>query len=319
MALVYDEPIVHGVSGDLPEDFGAEYEETAAIDGLVQALGSNGHHVLRVPFNEDFFARMRSEDPDVVFNIAEGIRGPARESIVPGWLDHLHIPYTGSDGLALAVTLDKALTKGIVSSLDVLTPKYRQIRSIGEIDGIDLRFPMFVKPNAEGSSMGIRHASLVASPEELKRQVAWILSEYNQDCLVEEYVPGKEFCVAVLGNDDPQILPIAQVRGPSEFYSYEEKSRHNKQVVCPAPLAEETSTRMAADGLAIYRTLRCRDLARIDFKLDGEGQPAFLEINPLPGLACDYGIFPTQAAAAGLGYNELIGKIVQLALTRSEK
>jgi len=319
VALVYDEPPVATVEGHLPEDFGAEYEEAIAIDGLFQALVANHRQSIRIPFNEDFFARIRSAGPDIVFNIAEGARGPTRESIVPAWLDHLQIPYTGSDGLTLAATLDKALTKHIVSSLGIATPRYRRIGSISELEEIGIGFPMFVKPNAEGSSMGIRHASRVTSPTELRRQVEWVLREYSQDCLVEEFAPGPEFCVAILGNEDPQALPIAEIRAPSDFYSYEEKSRHIKEVVCPATLPDEAGVRMSEAGLEIYRALRCRDLARLDFRIDVTGQPAFLEINPLPGLAREYGIFPAQAAAAGLAYDDLIERIIQLALARGEQ
>jgi len=176
---------------------------------------------------------------------------------------------------------------------------------------------MFVKPNAEGSSMGIRHASKITSPAELVRQTEWVLRQYRQDCLLEAFVPGRELCVAILGNNNPQVLPIAEIHFADEFYPYEEKSRHSKKITFPDDLPGNIVHQMREAGLCIYSTLRCRDLARIDFKIDSAGRPAFLEINPLPGLAREYGIFPYQAAAAGIGYTDLIERIVQLAAGRS--
>lgn len=317
IALVYDEPMIASEHESLPEDIGAEFESVSAIEGLSQALEVNDHEVVHLPFSGDFFTTVKTISPDLVFNIAEGIRGPGRESIVPAWLDHLEIPYTGSDGLTLAVTLDKSLTKTIVSSLGIYTPAYKRINSLSDLAQINLEFPLFIKPNAEGSSMGIRHSSMVTSQADLERQVAWVLDEYRQDCLIEEFVPGREFCVAILGNDDPQILPIAEIINPGDFYSYEEKSQHHKRVQCPADITDEIHYRMTEAALAIYHVLWCRDLARLDFKFDSNGSPAFLEINPLPGLARDYGIFPFQARAADMSYDQLIEKVVQLAWERA--
>jgi len=315
--LVYDEAqrVLPGRAA--PEDFGAEYESEATIQGLLDAIRACGHQAMGAAFGEDFPQCVRQVDPDLVFNIAEGVRGPARESIAPAWLDHLGVPYTGSDGLALAVSLDKALCKTLVTPLGVRTPDFKRVAALSDVEGVEWRFPLFVKPNAEGSSMGVRYSSKVETPEELARQVQWVLQEYRQDCLVEEFAPGREFCVGLLGNDELQVLPIVEIRSRGDFYAYEDKHAHRKQLVCPADVPCRAGEQMRAIAVEVFRALRCRDLARVDFKLDDAGDPLFLEINPLPGLSSQYSIFPVQARAAGYTYEGLIGHIVELAVQRT--
>ncbi len=164
--------------------------------------------------------------------------------------------------------------------------------------------------------MGIRRASLVRTDEELTRQVRWVLDNYGQDCLVEAFAPGREFCVGLLGNGKPEVLPIAEIRTAGDFYSYEDKHEHRKELICPAKISGELAQEMTEMALTVFRLLDCRDLARADLKLDGQGQPAFLEINPLPGLSPYYSIYPQQAEAAGIAFGELIGQIIELACRR---
>jgi D-alanine-D-alanine ligase len=319
VVLVYDAPFSAPTPVGLPEDFGAEYEDAATIDALLASIRACGYEAEGLVLDDDFPQRIRAAAADLVFNIAEGRRGRARESLVPGWLDHLGIPYTGSDGLALAVSLDKAMTKTLAVAHGVHTLAFERIGRAEEVDGIDLNFPLFVKPNGEGSSMGVRRASLVETPEALRRQVAWVLDTYRQDCLVEEFAPGREFCVGLLGNGDPRLLPVVEVRSEDGFYPYEEKRQHRKELLCPAPVSEDVAEEMRHMALTMTRILGCRDLARVDFKLDATSWPAFLEINPLPGLSPHYGIYPRQAEAAGLTHEQLIGEIIRAALDRGRE
>jgi D-alanine-D-alanine ligase len=316
VALAYDGPLDPADGGMGPDDLGAEYEDPSAIDSLLDAIGQAGHTPARLPVGVDFPVRARGLSPDLVFNVAEGIRGPMRESIVPAWLDHLRIPFTGSDGLTLAVTLDKALTKRLVAAEGVRTPACRLVSSLADLDGLDLDGPVFVKPNAEGSSMGIRARSKVSDLAELPARVEWVLRTYEQRCLVEQFVPGREFCVGILGNEDLHVLPIAEVRTGRDFYSYESKSRHDRQIVCPADVPDATAAELIDAAVKVYRAVRCRDLARLDFKLDAEGRASFIEVNPLPGLASAYSIFPIQARAGRTEYTELIATIIRLAARR---
>jgi D-alanine-D-alanine ligase len=315
VALVYDRMLGGPPSADLPEDWDAEYEDAPTIAALLSAISACGHEAVGIAFGEDFPAQVRRAQPDLVLNTAEGVRGPARESIVPAWLDHLGIPYAGSDGLVLALTLDKALTKTILATRGIHTPRFRRVADLRELDGLDLAFPLFVKPNSEGSSMGIRATSVVGTPEELARQVAWVLSTYKEDCLVEEFAPGREFCVGMLGNEDLEVFPIVEVRKPADR-PYDDVGKPRKELLDPADLPEQTAQEMRSAAVEAFRTLRCRDLARVDFRLDAAGRPAFLEINPLPGLSPFYSIYPYQAKMAGLSHEELIGRIVEVALQR---
>ena len=317
VALAYDRPLPARAGDGRPEDLGAEYEDATAIGGLLASIAANGHEAVELVLDEQFVDRVTASEPDLVFNIAEGVRGPTRESIVPAWLDHIGVPYTGSDGLTLALTLDKALTKSVVSERGLATPAFRRISRIDEVGAIDLDFPLFVKPNAEGSSMGIRRTSKVATRQELERQVAWVLDTYHEDCLVEQFAPGPEYGVGILGNDPPEVLPIVEVRSSGDFYSYEDKHCHQKELVCPAVMPDELADEMRRAGLEVYRALRCRDFARMDFKIDAAGRPSFLEINPLPGLAAEYGVYVCQARAAGIDHAALIGRIIDCAMERA--
>jgi D-alanine-D-alanine ligase len=304
---------------ELPEDFGAEFDGEETVQALLEAIRADGHEAADLPVGYDLPRRIREVRPDMVFNIAEGVLGPARESLVPAWLDHLRIPYTGSDGLALGCSLDKALAKTLVASRGVRTVPFQRVTSLTDLRQVNLEFPVFAKPNGEGSSMGIRANSLIETPAQLTERVDWVLGHYQQDCLVEEYAPGREFCVGLLGNEEPRCLPIVEVRSARGFYSYEQKSRHEKELICPAELPAELEQEMLQMGREVFRALRCRDLARVDLKLDREGRPSFLEINPLPGLSPGFSIFPHQARAAGLSFNELISDIIDYALQRNQR
>ena len=319
VVLVYDECVDPLSPGELPEDSGAEYEDPRTIEALLGAIGSGGHEAIGLALDEDLARNLLRLSPDLVFNIAEGVRGPARESIVPGWLDHLAMDYTGSDGLTLALSLDKALTKSLAAAHGVRTPAFWRVSGEAELAALDVPLPAFVKPNGEGSSMGITDSSRVETPEDLARQVRWVVQTYHQDCLVEEFAPGREFCVGLLGNASPQVLPIVEVRTDRDFYAYEDKRDHRKQLLCPAEIAPELAERMTEMAVAVFDVLGCRDLARVDFKLDNAGEPTFLETNPLPGLSPYYSIFPCQAEAGGYNYEQLIQRIIELAVLRARE
>ncbi len=315
VVLAYDEPLSPEAAGHLPEDFGAEYDSARTIEALLESIRACGYEAVGLALSEDFPQQIRRLEPGLVFNIAEGIRGPTRESVVPAWLDHLGIPYTGSDGLTLAVSLDKALTKTLVSGAGLRTPAFRRVRCMADLGTVDLEFPLFVKPNAEGSSMGVRPSSLVETEEQLKGQAAWILQMYREDCLVEEFAPGREFCVGILGNDEAEVFPIVEICSGGNFYPYEKKHGHQRELICPARITPNLAEEMCRAGRQVFKLLGCRDLARVDFKLDNDGRPTFLEINPLPGLSPHYGIFVYQAQ--GLSHEELIGRIIDSALVRT--
>ena len=317
IALVHDSVANLAEFESLPEDSGAEYDDERTTAALLSAIRAGGHEAVDLILEEDFPQAIRRVGPDLVFNIAEGVRGSGRESIVPAWLDHLGIPYTGSDSLTLSLSLDKAMSKTFAQAHGIPTPAWRCVFDEAELEGLELKFPLFVKPNSEGSSMGIRHASRVTDPARLREQVRWILNDYQQGCLIEEFMPGGEFCVGILGDRDLQVLPVVEVRTPKGFYSYEDKSAHNKELICPADVRAELADRLREMGQRAFRAFRCRDLGRVDLKLDSEGTPLFLEINPLPGLSPYYSIFNKEAEAAGIGFEEMIARIIDSAVQRT--
>jgi D-alanine-D-alanine ligase len=278
------------------------------------------------------FEKLRDLNPDIVFNIAEGFFGESREAQIPAMLDMLQIPYTGSDPLTLATCLDKARTKEILSFYNIPTAPFVVANEIDQIKNMNLSFPLFVKPVWEGSSKGIFSSCFVRNIKELKEQVDRILTEYSQPALIEEFLTGREFTVAILGNgDEAQVLPIVEINYsdfPEDFipvYSYEAKwildTKENPLDVfsCPAKLNSEIETKIKQVALNAYKTLRCRDWSRIDVRMNSDNVPNIIEINPLPGILPDpkeNSCFPKAARTAGISYDEMLNKVLIAAARR---
>lgn len=268
----------------------------------------------------------------MVFNIAEGLYGVSREAQVPSLLEMLRIPYTGSDPLTLAVCLDKSRAKEILSYYGVPTPRFRVVTAPGDLDSLPQHYPCIVKPLHEGSSKGIFNSSLVHDRRELEREVTACIERYEEPALVEEYLPGREFTVALLGNGDRVTsLPIVEIRfdslpgGVNPIYSYEAKwiwdrSENPLEIFdCPARIPERLREEIGTICRKAYGLLRCRDWCRIDVRLDGRGDPHILELNPLPGILPnpeDNSCFPKAARAAGISYSRLLNTVVALAAER---
>jgi D-alanine-D-alanine ligase len=244
---------------------------------------------------------------------------------VPALLEMLDIPYTGSDPLTLAATLDKDCAKRLVSADGVATPEWITFDgdwAASRRQLARLRFPVFVKPAYEGSSKGILVDSVVHDMSELERSLARLHEAYAQPVLVEEFIDGDELTVGIVGNRPPQVigimrvLPRASTPGPF-VYSLEVKRDWQRRVryECPARLSPSDTQSVESDALACWRALGCRDVARIDFRLR-DGVPYFLEANPLPGLAPTSGDLVLLARGAGIDYCELIARILQATLER---
>ena len=167
--------------------------------------------------------------------------------------------------------------------------------------------------------MGIRAGSLVESPDQLQRQVSWVLQTYKQPCLIEAFAPGRELSVGMLGNNPPQLLPIAELVTDGPFNSYESKHQHHNRYICPADVTPELAEELQDMAMTMFGVLGCRDLGRVDFRLDDEDEPTFLEINPLPGLAPGNSLFPCMAEAAGLSFDEMVGRIIEHAQQRTRQ
>jgi D-alanine-D-alanine ligase len=305
---------------DSPADADADVEDRETVHAVDSALRGLGHTVSRLHYGPELAERI-GDGFDVIFNMAEGWTGRSRESLVPGLAELVETPYTGSDAVALGVSMDKALAKQVASSSGVPTADFRVISEAADLRDVDLPYPRFVKPCWEGSSMGVRQSSLVRGDEEQAAEVSWVLRTYQQPALLESYLPGREFCVGMVGNrPELRIFPVAEVIAQDAdssalpFYSSESKGVHRKRVVCPADISDALASEMQSLGARVFAALGGRDVARADFKLDGDGRPCFLEVNLLPGLNPDYSIYPAQARAAGMSYPELIGAILARAL-----
>lgn len=324
------------------------------IDGIIRALESAGHEAvffeasILPPFN--LIARLLEYKPDICFNIAESHFGDGREAQVPALLEMLRIPYTGSQVMTLALALDKPMTKRILAYHGLPTPEFQVFERADEpvdadlvTDDGELRFPLFVKPSHEGTSMGVSADSIVYTVDQLRERVGAHLRRYNQPILVEHYIHGREVLVGMLGNLRPRetarrlnertwqdilpdtltFLPIlevdTQLHAATEGDIY--TSRMKVELVddyryeCPANLDSELERRLLILAGAVFRVTGCKDVARVDFRLDGDN-PYILEVNPLPGLSPGFSDLCLQAMAAGWSHERLITTILDNAVKR---
>ncbi|MDR0468871.1 MAG: ATP-grasp domain-containing protein [Peptococcaceae bacterium] len=306
-----------------PLDAEAEYDDPETVMAIKDALELSGCLVDLYEADEGLPLRLAEKRPEIVFNIAEGRNGHGREAQVPAILSFFGIPYIGSDEAAMCIAMDKALTKRLLGTYRIRTPRYRVIRkNLPGFKSGGLAYPLIVKPNAEGSGKGITDVSVVWDAAGLLRAVKECMEVYDQDMLIEEYIPGREFTVGLLGNGDSLrvFAPMEIIFRDKEsgIYSYSVK-RSFKQYVdyaCPPDVGADLLADMEKTARRIFRIIGCRDFARIDFRLSPEGRLYFIEINPIPGLAPGYSDYPMLAEYCGVGYAELIREILRSALAR---
>lgn len=316
---------------DIPIDAYAEFESVETVDFISSALQSLGYVVEPIPFQGPSILNMlQNSAVDLFLNIAEGLSGNRnREALVPAMLELLGKPYTGSDPTTLGITLDKVLTKDVVTAYGIPVPKGRSLFNPSSQEQFQLLqdfpcFPLVVKPQWEGSSKGITETSLVKDSAALWVEIQRINTIYEQPALVEEFLPGREFSVGVVGfGNQLQVLPILEVVYPEKsltdfVYSYEVKSGNKETLVCPATVEPSLAQQLRELTEKVCTVLNCRDFARVDFRLDHQGAPRFLEVNPLPGLSRD-SLYPRQAYAAGMTYPELLDTIILSAMERHSK
>lgn len=309
-------------------DADSEFDSPITIETILSALTGAGHAVHCVEANEDLPRWFLNHHVDLVFNIAEGLRGSHRESQVPAILESLHVPCTGSNSITLALALDKAKTKQILASEGITTPPWQLFPTPATALNSRLGFPLIVKPNREGSSKGIWKESVVGDIASLRRQVARIYEQYRQEVLVEEFIDGTELTVGILGSDPLPVLEVdfTPCRTSGEyFYSWRMKEYQGDAaqglapiVHCPARLDTATAARVQAIALRAHRALGCGDLSRTDMRLRPDGAVFVLEVNPLPGLNPLDSNFPLMTKTAGLSHDALIRRIVELAMVRHQ-
>lgn len=305
-------------------DYEAEYDNIETVLAIKEALLQGNYKVELMEATEELPSKLANHTVDIVFNIAEGIQGRGREAQVPAILNFFKIPFTGSDETTLCIALDKALTKRILSTYHIRTPKYRVILKEQQKWSGSFLFPAIVKPNAEGSSKGISDVAIVTDMQELRNLVSKNINLYKQDMLVEEYISGREFTVGIIGNgNDLKVFPPMEIvyldqENQYNIYSYSVKQNYKKLIKyeCPAAISKEIEAEMVNTAKKIYEILDCKDFSRIDFRLSKEGKIYFIEINPLPGLAPGYSDFPMIAEFNGIDYVSFVCKILDSALKR---
>ena len=309
----------------------AEWDDPSTINAVEQALGLFGR-VVRLEADAFFPQKLSLARPDIVFNMAEGLHGPSRESHVPAICEYLNVPYTGSDPLTLALTLHKGRSKEILAYRGVPTAPFRVVERAADLERIPLPFPLFVKPVAEGSGKGIFVNNLCDSAGSLRERVLFLLREYAQPVIVETYLPGPEFTVAILGNGvEARCLPVvafdfgALPAGAAPVYGYEAKwvwdtpQRPLEIFHCPADVPAPLYREIEQLALDAYHALACRDWCRVDVRVDRFGVPNVIELNPLPGIIPDPAMnscFPKAASVAGYSYDELVQEVVRIAWKR---
>ncbi|MCB9796179.1 MAG: hypothetical protein H6741_26075 [Alphaproteobacteria bacterium] len=318
-----------------PSDAWAELGSRESVQEMVRALERQGYEVAFFEGGLNLLEQLPAFQPDLCFNLCEGHVGEARECHVPALLEMMGIPHTGAGITALALTLDKALTHSLLAAQGLPVPPHQVMHAPDQALAPNLRFPLFVKPVREGSSKGISLQSLVWDEAALRRQVRRVLTDYQQPALVERFIRGREVTVGLLGNasglDAPyeglDALPAFEILFDGDVdgvYVYEIKSaipygwERGQNWDCPAPLPAPLSEELARLAKAAFVHTRCRDYARVDFRLDVEDglRPYILEVNALPGLAWGWSDIAFEAAAAGLTAETFLSSIVEHAARR---
>jgi D-alanine-D-alanine ligase len=311
-------------------EFEVEYDPPHTIELIKHGIEATGHEYSFVEADENFAENIKLTKPDLVFNRAEGLRGDSRESHVPAILEMLKIPYVGSNVLTTAICLNKAWTKKVLMYHKIRTPKFYVCKNVNEAKKITEGFPYLLKPNEEGSSIGINEDNLVYNKEQLNTKLGKMTNEYEQPILVEQYIEGREFSTGLLGQkgQDPEVLSILEIdfsKFPEVCGVFGQRAKtildSLDHYVCPAKIPERLKKTLEQLSLEIWYALDTKDFARIDFRINKEGQVFFLEVNPLPGMDFDtkendLSFYPYMAMCTGYSYDLLVRRLLESACYR---
>ena len=319
-----------GITYDLKQDYIAlgykkediaELDKVETIDAIEEAIKNLNFETERIGNVHNLVNKLaKGERWDLVFNIAEGLHGLGREAQVPALLDAYEIPSVFSDSLVLAFSLHKGITKTLIKALGIPTADFYVVNSIEDIEKIDLPFPLFAKPVAEGTSKGINATSKIKTKEELKTTCEQLLEKYNQPVLVETYLSGREFTVGITGTGtEAEAVGVLEIlmtdKASEEFYSYENKANF-EECISYKVIHGEIAEKCIKTALESWRGLNCRDCGRVDLKFDDNGIPNFIEVNPLAGLNPEDSDLPIMCSQLGITYQELISRIMNSAVKR---
>lgn len=320
-----------GITYDLRSDYlkegyseeeTAEFDRESTIEAIEKTLQSLGYTTSRIGHVKEL-ARQLSDGHrwDIVFNFCEGMYGVGREAQVPALLDAFKIPYTFSDPLVLALTLHKGTTKRVIRDGGIPTPGFAIIESAEDIPKVHLPFPLFVKPVAEGTGKGIDGKSRVTNTQELTEVCMQLLPRFTLGLIIETFLPGREFTVGIVGTGrEARSVGVAEVKlkKEAEAHSYSYANKENCEELVIYDLVDgDLAISCEKVSLEAWRLLNCRDAGRVDIRLDKNGIPNFLEVNPLAGLNPVHSDLPIICNMKGYPYRELIRSIMDSALSRS--
>jgi D-alanine-D-alanine ligase len=329
----------------MSEDHWDDLDSEKTIQSLMDAIQSGGHECEFLEGDRTLLQTIPKFKPDICFNICEGHFGDSREAQVPAMMEMLRIPYTGSRVFTLALALDKPMTKRILWWHELPTPAFQEFDRADEPLQEDLKFPLFVKPSREGTSIGISAKSIVKTENELKEQVQFIIERYRQPALVESYIDGREITVGLVGNlngpvarrlpdneNAPRIQAGLHFLPPMEVdlkpYEFTDTVYSNRlkvaladklNYIAPAPLEDDMVDELNWLAAAVFRVMGALDVARVDFRLDvnDNWKPYILEINPLPGLSPGISDLVIEAKADGIEHAGLVNMILDAGLKRN--
>ncbi|CAF1525128.1 unnamed protein product [Adineta steineri] len=322
--------LVYNLKRNPHQEEEAEFDSQTTIDAILSTIIELGYkNVFPIEADKNLVENLLKYQIDVVFNIAEGLEKRSRESQVPAICDLLDIEHTGSDTTALAITHDKILAKRLLIQDNILTPKYIVYngKSLPRETISSLRFPVIIKPSHEGSSKGIDNLSVVDTIEEFETVVVTKWKAFQQPILCEEYIVGQEYTIAVLGDENSDLNDL-QIIGPMEvswkttdkypIYTYQYKlSLTYFSSTCPVKFDnEEQMANVCMFAKRVFVSLGCRDVCRIDFRIDNEGSIYFLELNGIPGIAPNFSDLPVMANKCGISYKTVIERILTPSVNR---
>ena len=312
-------------------EFEVEYDPPHTVEMIKHGIESAGHDYVFVEADANILETLKQVKPDLVFNRAEGVRGESRESHIPAILEMLGIPYVGANVLSTAVCLNKGWTKKFLAFHGIVTPQFHILSSTRRVNKLDIIFPVILKPNEEGSSVGINEDNVVSDKKQLIKKLGLMLKEYQQPILVEQFIQGREFSVGVLDclGPKPQVLALLEIdfsRFPSEVggvYGQKAKTIYEglDHYICPAKVRGDLKKKIGQVSIEICRLLEIPDFARIDYRMDDNEELYFLEVNPLPGMDFDpdnqdISFYPYMAEKSGYTYDQLIQRLIESAARR---
>jgi len=336
IVLLYNQRHFYPDPKDYRNQLEADFDDPETTKWQIKHLKSLEYNVIPIEADEKAYFKLYRlrKKIDLAFNVAEGIYGEDREAHMPAILEMLRIPYLGNTPLVEALVLNKAKTKEVLMAYNIPTLFFQVFSQEDQELKKDLKFPLILKPISQGSSAGITNQSVVFNEISFKKQLKVLLKSFNQPVLVEPFLTGREFSVAMMGNP-PEIMPIIEPNHkilPKKYlpfdslevkWYFEEHGEGKNYLICPANVDKKLKNKLKKICLDTWYSLGIRDWCRIDIKCDEKENPYVLEVNAPPGIippeVSKSSYFPLAAKALGINYQDLLKKLIQITLKRYRK